>query len=272
MLKTRIITASLLIPIVVVLVLWLPPIPFAIISGLFFLVGSFEWARLAGFESLPSQIFCLFAMPIFIFLLLCLLDWLGKSVLSIGLMVIVLGFWSLAALLVYLYPRGSKLLSQKSTGFVMGGLVLLPAWLLLQAIHYERPTFALYILVLVWGADIGAYFAGKRFGKQKLMPMVSPGKTVEGAIGALIASLLIALCAYWLLKDDINFSSFEWVCLSLITAIFSIVGDLFESLFKRIRNVKDSGQLLPGHGGMLDRIDSLTAAIPIFAVGMMLLG
>jgi len=127
------------------------------------------------------------------------------------------------------------------------------------------------MMVLIWGADTGAYFAGRAFGKRKLAPQVSPGKSWEGVAGAMGVTVVVALVGGALL-DVSGVALFGLVILSLITVAFSIVGDLMESLMKRRVGVKDSGTLLPGHGGVLDRIDSLTAAAPIFALGVSLLG
>ena len=152
-------------------------------------------------------------------------------------------------------------------GVVAGCLVLVPSWFLLVALQHRNPWLVLYILSLIWVCDIAAYFVGKRFGKYKLAPKLSPGKTWEGVLGAYVGGLFVILVGYHYLAQD--HSLFSWVMLGLITITFSIVGDLFESLFKRLRNLKDSGTLLPGHGGVLDRIDSITAAVPIFAIGFM---
>ena len=125
------------------------------------------------------------------------------------------------------------------------------------------------LFALVWGADIGAYFSGKRFGTHKLMPAVSPGKTVEGLVGGLVVCLLIALGVSVVLEFDYSATA-TLVLLAIATGLISVLGDLFESLFKRESGVKDSGTILPGHGGILDRIDSLTAAAPIFFLGIRL--
>lgn len=150
---------------------------------------------------------------------------------------------------------------------MIGLLILLPAWQGLVFIK-QQPLgnwLIMAVMVLVWGADIGAYFSGKAFGKRKLAPQVSPGKSWEGVYGGLLLSLVIAavvgLVAGW---------SIGQIILGLLGAavvvFISVVGDLTESMFKRQAGIKDSSNLLPGHGGVLDRIDSLTAAIPVFAV------
>ena len=130
-------------------------------------------------------------------------------------------------------------------------------------------SYFLYVFFIVWAADVGAYFSGKRFGRHKLAPLVSPGKTIEGMLGGLLCvSALAALAAWWF-----GYSGREawvFVALSLLAALFSVFGDLFESLLKRQANIKDSSSLLPGHGGVLDRIDSVLAAAPVFLFGITL--
>ncbi|MEA3412443.1 MAG: phosphatidate cytidylyltransferase, partial [Pseudomonadota bacterium] len=134
-------------------------------------------------------------------------------------------------------------------------------------LHAERPELLLYLLVLIWLADSAAYFSGKKLGRTRLAPALSPGKSREGVFGALAATLLLGLAGAWWfdagLVDGVYF-----VILSLLTALVSVEGDLFESLLKRRAGVKDSGRILPGHGGVLDRIDSLTAAAPVFWMGL----
>lgn len=265
MLKKRIITTFVLILFIMVLILWPPDFKdFIILSPIFFLIGAFEWARLAGVEFIFLRIVYLLVMPLLYFVLyyLSLVDYI---------FLITLGFWIFAVpFFILRYPRDSKFLSQKYIGLIIGVLILVPGWAALIDIG---PDFILYILTLVLGAKIGGYFIGKYFRKHKFIPSVGSEKTVEGVIGTLVTSIIIAGCAYALLSNETSLplSSFEWVGLSLITVVFSIVGDLFESLFKHLRNFKHSGNLLPGYGGLLDCIAGLIAAIPIFAVGVMLL-
>jgi phosphatidate cytidylyltransferase len=137
----------------------------------------------------------------------------------------------------------------------------------LRAINYMSNSYTgavclLYVFVLVWATDTGAYFAGRAFGKRKLAAKVSPGKTIEGFIGGISVAIIISIIAYMLNLFDMTFSTFF---ISSLSAIFvSVLGDLTESMFKREAGIKDSGHLIPGHGGILDRIDSLTAAVPVF--------
>jgi phosphatidate cytidylyltransferase len=153
-----------------------------------------------------------------------------------------------------------------------GLVVLVPAWVgmarLLKVEGGNGEELFLFLLVLVWAADIGAFFAGRRFGRVKLAPKVSPNKTWEGVLGGVIAGLLAAAAgAVWF-----GFSPTSFVALCAAVVLASIVGDLTESMFKRFAGLKDSGKMLPGHGGVLDRIDSVTAAVPFYVLGLGWLG
>jgi phosphatidate cytidylyltransferase len=155
--------------------------------------------------------------------------------------------------------------------FVAGVPVLLGPWLALVHLHgvsQKGPGLVLFLLLLIWTADIAAYFSGRLWGSTKLAPALSPGKTRMGVYGALIGAALAALAlSRWLgLAPGLTAAA---MIICILTAFVSVVGDLYESLVKRRRGVKDSGRLLPGHGGMLDRIDSLTAAAPVFTLGML---
>lgn len=267
MLKTRIITAAILIPFVILGTLFLPSKTFAVVSGLVFWCALWEWTALAGFKSIFSRSIGLILMPLCTLLLLAILQRFGTSVLQDSVPLLIMGFWLLAGLSVVSYPKFSLFWKHKVVSLVSGCLVVIPAWFMLVALQYLNPQLVLYVFCLVWVSDIAAYFAGKRFGKHKLAPALSPGKTWEGVLGAFIGGFVVILVGFRVLDQNLNF--FSWIGLGLITITFSIVGDLFESLFKRLQNLKDSGAILPGHGGLLDRIDSLTAAVPIFAIGFM---
>lgn len=265
MLKQRILTALVLIPLFVLLLFKLPPIPFACFTGLAVFWSAWEWSRLMGVTRVSRRI----VYPIIILLSAVAGLWIVIPHLLFATFV----WWLFAALLVVLYPKGRNAWGKSVfVRGIMGVLVLVPCWI---AINYLRHApfgiyTLLYLFVLIWGADSGAYFAGKKWGKTKLAPAVSPGKSWQGLVGALATSLVITLIALCLL----HFPVAMWpaiLLLAWVTVLFSILGDLFESMLKRIENMKDSGQLLPGHGGMLDRIDSLTAAAPVFALGTFLL-
>jgi phosphatidate cytidylyltransferase len=189
-------------------------------------------------------------------------------------------WWIIATVLVLSYPNSSRYWSQPWVSAVLGLLVLLPMWKALVFIREARFVpiedfnivfLILYVLLLVWAADVGAYFTGKAWGKAKLAPQVSPGKSWAGAWGGITAVLLLGGIAAYLMGLTV-WMSVQFLLISAITAMVSIIGDLTESMFKRTRGIKDSSALLPGHGGVLDRIDSLLAAIPVFVFLLLSIG
>ncbi len=172
-------------------------------------------------------------------------------------------WWVLAFGAVLTFPRKFGLAFVAAAGFV----VLWPSWWLLVQLHDDArlgPELAFTLLLIVWAADVGAYVFGRLLGRRKLAPAVSPGKTWEGVSGGCFAAGLVAGGAALLLHQPIG----SLVGLGVATALVSVIGDLTQSMFKRNVGLKDSGKLLPGHGGVLDRIDSLTAAVPVFALGL----
>ena len=234
---------------------------FALFIGFVVTLGAWEWARLAGLMAQPLRI-AYAAVVAGALMLLYILPELAPWVLGAAVI-----WWGLATWLVLTYPRSSDLWASAACRLLIGLLVLLPAWQGLVLLkHWPLGNWLiLSVMVLVWAADIGAYFSGRAFGKRKLAPQVSPGKSWEGVYGGLAVSLLITLGVG--ISRDWGFGQ---ILLGLLGAALlvmsSVVGDLTESMFKRRSGIKDSSNLLPGHGGVLDRIDSLTAAIPIFAV------
>jgi phosphatidate cytidylyltransferase len=270
MLRQRVITALILAPLVISSVLLLPTLYVALLLAVVVLVGSREWARLSGFNRLPQQLLYTLMMLI---LMCCSYLWLPASWIPA-----ITGFavlWWCFVLMRIVRFRAEHSPSENSLlKSLEGVVVLLPAWLALVTLH-QIPNFGpglmLFVLMLIWSADVGAHFAGHRWGSNKLAPQVSPGKTREGVYGAIASALLCGLVLLWWL-DTSGLKSMLILILCLVTMLSSVVGDLFESLLKRQRGMKDSGTLLPGHGGMLDRIDSLTAAAPVFLFGLTLLG
>lgn len=186
MLKKRVITVCLLLPWVVAAVLFLPSSYFAILSGLIFLWAIWEWTYLAGFLSLCSRMGCLFLFPFGVLLLMITLQQLGKEVLEEGFFLLIVAFWLLVLYSLYHYPKSFLFSKSRAIGLVSGGLAVVPAWFLLVALQYQDPRYALYILTLIWVADISAYFSGKRFGKHKLAPTISPGKTWKGHLARVL--------------------------------------------------------------------------------------
>lgn len=270
MLKQRLLTALVLLPFLIWGILQLPTPYFALLLGLVVVQGAWEWSSLMQVQSVRAKL--LVVLSVIASLIGCW--WLlgqGESV-WLALPVIALFWWLLALMWVVSYPRTVSRWSASWRRFLIGLLVLVPTWLSAVALHGEEnigPYLVLYLLSLIWVADSGAYFGGRTWGKRKLAVDVSPGKTWEGVAAALVATTIYSLAATIFLQIPVN----QWllfVVLSALTVAFSILGDLSESMFKRHAGVKDSGTLLPGHGGVLDRIDSITAAAPVFVVGLWL--
>jgi phosphatidate cytidylyltransferase len=268
MLKQRIVTALILIPIFLFILFFLPPSWFCLLTGLIVVAAAWEWAGLMGLKTAVTK-------SLYLLIILFLLSWLlFVPINMVGSFLIgTFVFWLFSFVLVCAYPRGSAWWGNSIfVRGLMGIFTLLPCWMAINVLRNEQTGIYLILLlfVLIWGADSAAYFVGKKWGKTKLAPLVSPGKSLQGLIGALIASVFITVIfLVWL---RISWEFWPWLIgLSMITVLFSVLGDLFESMMKRQSGVKDSGRLLPGHGGLLDRIDSLTAAAPIFALGGMLL-
>lgn len=261
----RLLTAVVLMPLVVWGILRLPTPVFVAISGLCMCLAVWEWTGLVPLRSIPAKISYLLGCAG-----LAAGAWFAlqqhAALLSVVLLVAVF-WWLLAALWLRAPQVGRDRIALK---FVLAAVALLPAWLALAALHGRTPhgpELVLFIFVLMWAADSGAYFAGKRFGRHKLAPRVSPGKTWEGVAGGLTASALLAVLAGpWFGLSNGRLSAF--VGLALACTVISIVGDLFFSLLKRQQHLKDTGHLFPGHGGILDRIDSLLAAVPVFLFGL----
>jgi phosphatidate cytidylyltransferase len=269
-LQKRILTALILVSGVVSCIIFLDPPTFGWVAALFFLSAAWEWSRLSGFESIWGRLFCVFSLFALGLCILIALQGFNSILLPIITTLPILLFWIMALIAVIVYPRAQHFLKSKCVGVVVGCFLLGPAYFFLMALKGLDPKWVLYVLALVCACDTGAYFVGKRYGQKKLAPLLSPGKTWEGVLGGMACGLIvIGLSAVYL---EPKVSIFNWMLLGFITLVFSIVGDLFESLFKRLRGLKESGSLLPGHGGVLDRIDSLTAAIPIFGIGLLFLG
>lgn len=267
MLKQRIITALLLLPIALGGFFLLEGAQFALFIGAVVTLAAWEWAQLAGFAGQLQR--CLYAGLVVLLIGLLYLN----PVLAWPLLVLAIIWWVAATLLVLSYPQSSHFWAGRQVRLLIGLVVLLPAWQGLVIIKQlpQANALILAVMVLVWGADIGAYFSGRAFGKRKLAPQVSPGKSWEGVFGGLLLCLLLAL-AVGIYQ---SWSLGQVLCAlagTVVVVLISVVGDLNESMFKRNAGVKDSSNLLPGHGGVLDRIDSLTAAIPVFAVLLWLAG
>ena len=272
MLKTRIITALILAPIAIGGIFFLPPSGFALFTGAIIALGAWEWANLSGIEGQPGRI--VYAL-VFAALLFALQQVPAMEVLWLSVL-----WWLVCLGLVCRYPAGTDRWAGVPLRAIMGVFVLVPAWVGLNHLRTGTLEFGefnnsllaiLYIFFVVWVADIGAYFAGRAFGKAKLAPRVSPGKSWAGVWGGLAAVLVLAVAASLLASASVAETGLLMLA-SAVTALVSVLGDLLESMMKRFRGIKDSSQLLPGHGGIMDRVDSLTAAIPVFALLLTLLG
>jgi phosphatidate cytidylyltransferase len=271
MLKQRILTAALLVPLVLWLVLFASPMVFGGALALVTLLGALEWARLGGIESRRWRgLYALALVSILVGL------WWLRTKTGLYWLHVLAGLWWLAGLVWLIRWRNATMGRTQGVslpGLALGLFVLASFWSALVDLRggsNQGPLLVLALLLLIWLADTAAYFAGRRWGRRKLAPGISPGKTLEGVYGALAGLLLygIGLHLWGLLPLPL----WQFLLLCLVTGVFSIVGDLFESLLKRRRGLKDSGHLLPGHGGVLDRIDSLLSAAPVFTLGLLWLG
>jgi phosphatidate cytidylyltransferase len=269
MLRQRLITAALLIPFMVWDILHLPFTILAGVLGMFVLLATWEWAGICGWQSWRGKS----VYTVIMGSILLTIYWFWPQ-LALTYLLAIAGFgWLLALVGVISYQQGYDLMPKSLwIKACLGLFILIPAWvaLLLLDERYDGQA-VLFLLVLIWVADSGAFFVGKYFGRNKLADKISPGKTWEGVAGALLSSMPIALgYANFLSMTLTTIIWFMGLC--LVTVIASILGDLLESLFKRQMGLKDSSQLLPGHGGILDRIDSLTSAAPVFVFGLITLG
>lgn len=281
MLKQRIITALILAPAAILAIFYLPILFFAALLAAIIGIGAWEWGPLMGFDTKARRIgFATITMLLIAGIWSVISPdnlWINSTQLhdfALGILWLAVAWWIFSAFLMFSYPSASNFWSKhRSVRGVFGWLTLVPTWIAFIVIRtndyhadtYHGAQLLMFLFLMVWSADIGAYFVGKAFGKNKLMPNVSPGKTFEGFLGGVIvACLLVVIAAY-----QLSWNQSQIITILLVTVLITIVsvlGDLNESMFKRQAGVKDSGTILPGHGGILDRIDSLTATAPIFAL------
>jgi len=287
LLKQRIITALILAPAAIAAIFYLPIMYFAILLLVIIGIGAWEWGPFMGFDTTTRRVG-------FVGTTLFLIAGLWTTVslndlwtysgqlnsYALAVLWLAVAWWLFSAFLMLSYPNASGFWSKhRSVRGVFGWLTLVPTWLAFMVIRtndyqvdtYHGAQLLMFLLLMVWSADIGAYFFGKAFGKNKLMPNVSPGKTFEGFLGGIFsACILVSIAAYLLAWNQGQVITVLLVTV-LITTV-SVLGDLNESMLKRQAGVKDSGSILPGHGGILDRIDSLTATAPVFALCYVLFG
>lgn len=287
MLIKRIITALVLAPAAIAAIFYLPLTYFALVLVGLIAIGAWEWGPLMGFTSKGKRIGFVVSNIVILGVIWQLLPpdqlWQSKGVLAKNvdyILWLAVIWWCFSAFLTYVYPRFSSFwASHRSVRGLFGWLTLIPTWLAFlvlrsheyQTDNYHGAQLIMFLFLLVWSADIGAYFVGKSLGKHKLLPNVSPGKTIEGVLGGIVSACILVVI-YGFVSDWQSGQFTNALIVTLVITSISVLGDLNESMFKRQAGVKDSGTILPGHGGILDRIDSLTATAPIFALCYVFMG
>lgn len=281
MLKQRVITGLVLATVFALALVYLPGPLFSAFAATITLIAAWEWANLSGFARYWQRAAYVTVMGVILaggamYLNVHTLPEAAledsalaeaqrlsfRNILMVG-----CGWWALALLWVQGYPSSALLWRSRWMRAGMGFFVLIPAWAALSYLRVQDGGLWLLLLLvmIVACADIGGYFAGRRWGRRKLAINVSPGKTWEGFAGGVVANLLLALLIGSLFEGGLLF----WIAIIIPTSLVSVLGDLLESMVKRYRGIKDSSALLPGHGGVLDRVDSLTAAAPVFALALL---
>ena len=267
MLKQRIFTALAMVAVLLVLLLTLSPLWFSLVIMLLVVVAGWEWTNLIKVDSSSGKAGYLVAL---LAVLLTTGYWLGLfGAFDFGLAQSIsywaVGLWAVIFLWVQGYPSSAILWSPKLVLIALGILLLTFTWVAVATIlHAEQGRWLLLLAIVVVAlADIGGYLAGRLFGKHKLAPVVSPGKTWEGFVGGIFLELVLIATLLWL---NLGQTLSALLILIIPVALYSVLGDLFESMIKRHSGVKDSSQLLPGHGGVLDRIDGFMAALPLFSL------
>jgi phosphatidate cytidylyltransferase len=263
MLKLRVLSSLILAPLIIWALLGWSTYSFAAFLGVFILVAAWEWSRLAGLVGIAGRGLYATLVGAACAAAVLLPDWV-RPILGLA-----VGFWLWALIEVVSYRDiESGFLGSRIGKLVSGFFLLVPSLAATIALREQAQGqwVVLYLLLLVWGADIGAYFAGHRYGRHKLAPRISPGKTWEGVAGGLLVVLLLSVGVGSLVWHFSPRDLVTLVVLSLSAALVSVLGDLFESRAKRGAGVKDSGTFIPGHGGVLDRIDAYTAAAPLFVL------
>lgn len=266
MLKERVITALAIAAVFIGILFFCPPSLFIAFVALVMTVAAWEWANLCNLTSRPQRAAFAGVAIVIAALLMAILhrtSWIRLE----QTLVLSCVWWAVALLWVQGYPSSAILWRSSLVRMIMGLLVLVPAFLSLAYLRSfpEGHWYVIAIVLLVAAADIGAYFAGRRFGRHKLAPSVSPGKTWEGVAGGLMAVAVMGILFAFAFEAKLAVV----LAVALPAALVSVVGDLLESMLKRHRGVKDSGHILPGHGGALDRIDGLVAAVPVFTLAVM---
>jgi phosphatidate cytidylyltransferase len=253
----------------------LPTMGFIALMSAVLAYAAWEWSRLAGLNGFLGRGSYTFAVVAIGAIMAAYIGFAENSLFaeeSRFLLLLACTWWALAILWVQGYPSSALLWGRRSLCLLMGLFVLLPMWLAFAGLLSlaEGPRLVVAVVLLVALADIGAYFVGRAIGRTKLASQVSPGKTWEGLLGGQLAIVVAVATGGWFLGFEPSRIGL-WLVLAMVTGLASVLGDLVESMVKRHRGVKDSGTILPGHGGVLDRIDGLTAALPVFSLGLSLL-
>jgi phosphatidate cytidylyltransferase len=256
---TRVLTAALLLAVFVPPVLWAPAWLWAALMAGLIGVAAHEWARLSHFPPLAAGAYAVLLALVALALRLLAADWPSYQT---ALILLAIGFWLVVA---PLWLLGRWQVAQPFLRAAVGVVVLLPTFAALLYLHGRGPGVLLGVMAIVWIADTAAFFAGRQFGRHKLAPAISPGKTWEGVAGALVAVALYAA----VLSAEVGLPLLALLFMVSGLLYLSVLGDLFESWIKRLSGMKDSGSMLPGHGGVLDRIDALTSTLPM-ATGLLM--
>jgi phosphatidate cytidylyltransferase len=276
MLKQRIVTAVLIVAALLAALFFLPATGLIGLFAAAVLMAAWEWSDLSGLEPLTARfgyvVICAAVMAVGVWQV-DLFDTPDAEMMR-EILVAACVWWAVALLWVKGYPVSAQLWGSSLLRAIIGLLVLVPAWLALSWLRQMAGGIWLIILViaLVAAADIGAYFAGRAWGRAKLAPAVSPGKSWAGFWGGVAASMSFMALAWLFWPGGMPVSLPAVMVVAVFTVLASVLGDLLESMVKRHRGIKDSSHILPGHGGVMDRIDSLTAAAPVFTLGLMAMG
>lgn len=267
MLKARVITALVLLALLLPSLFFLPQAGWALLMAAVVGIAAWEWGGLLGWQARARQ-----GLGLLVAGVCALVAQLDPQALGIGTLApdapwVWLAYGASAVLwgLVVPFWLRRKWRLSGGGGLLVGAVLLFPTWLAMVQLRALSPGVLLAVLAVVWMADIAAYFAGRTFGKRKLAPNISPGKTWEGAVGAVCGVLAYGFAVPALAGVQL-LPPLPWALLLLLTTAVSIVGDLLESMLKRQAGIKDSSNILPGHGGVLDRVDSLTSTLPLAAL------
>ncbi len=259
MLRKRFITSVVSLVILGAVLFVVPAMVAQLVITAVILIGAWEWSGFLGLAANAARLAYVAVIAVLMAVMLFIVPEMSDRLLELACV-----WWFVALLWTFAFPTPIP----TAVRWLCGALVLVPLFVALLSLYSLAPMYLLLALLIVWAADMGAYFAGKQFGRVKLAPSISPGKTWEGVFGGLVMVVILSLV--WAHYADLQVSILLPFCLAV--AALSVVGDLTVSMFKRTAGVKDSGKMFPGHGGVLDRVDSVAAAAPLFTLGLAWLG